>query len=121
MTHYLLYFFAGVTLGVLAGLTWFARKQIKSEPLVKDPDHTEIFNKKFCGGVICSCEHADSFGSHLSEPMLAAPAATPLDRAKALQLYHDLDLLEQDFKACDLSLKEVREIKRRLWVKIQKE
>jgi prefoldin subunit 5 len=35
------------------------------------------------------------------------------------QLYRDLDLLEQDLKAVNADLKEVREHKRKLWIELE--
>jgi prefoldin subunit 5 len=36
------------------------------------------------------------------------------------QLYRDLDLLEQDLKAVNADLREVREYKRKLWIELEK-
>lgn len=50
---------------------------------------------------------------------------TPLNMIKTKiknlqQLYRDLDLLEQDLKAVNADLSEVREHKRKLWIELEK-
>lgn len=121
MNHNLL-----IDLATFAGLIllclFIAWRMAQAAPEVRDD--SEIFNAQssfpgtiqakrdlISGGVIPSCDGADSKVGILSSAELAASAGTLLTHADLRELYHDLDLLHEDFRALGYDLSHVSKVK----------
>ena len=70
--------------------------------------------KQFSGGVIPSCDGADSKLDILSSNELAASAGTLLSHEQMSVLYQDLDQLHEDFRALGMDCEPVSKVKSQL-------